>query len=90
MNTTMQPSDPQAHPIIPAQYQALCPPPQLLPGESIDQYHALPAAIFRDTDPQSAIEWLLVIDIAELSWEMRRYRVLRHSCSTPTATKRSR
>ncbi|MBP0116032.1 hypothetical protein, partial [Bradyrhizobium vignae] len=38
----------------------------------------LQAAIFRDINPQSAIEWLLAIDIAELSWEMQRYRVLRH------------
>ena len=54
------------------------PPPQLLPGENIDHYHTLQAAIFRDLAPQSAVEWLLTIDIAELSWEMQRYRVLRH------------
>ncbi|MGL3111419.1 hypothetical protein [Bradyrhizobium sp. BR 1432] len=63
---------------MPSQFEALCPPPQLLPGENIDHYHAVQAAIFRDLDPQSAIEWLLAIDIAELSWEMQRYRVLRH------------
>ncbi|BBC01166.1 MULTISPECIES: hypothetical protein [Bradyrhizobium] len=28
--------------------------------------------------PRSAIEWLLAIDVAELSWETQRYRVLRH------------
>jgi hypothetical protein len=39
---------------------------------------ALQAAVFRDIAPQSAIEWLLAIDIAELSWEMQRYRMLRH------------
>ncbi|WP_244611936.1 hypothetical protein [Bradyrhizobium amphicarpaeae] len=63
---------------MPSEFEALCPSPQLLPGESIDQYHALQAAIFRDLDPRSAIEWLLAIDIAELSWEMQRYRTLRH------------
>lgn len=64
--------------VLPSEFEALCPPPQLLPGESIDHYHAVQAAIFRDIDPQSAIEWLLAIDIAELSWEMQRYRILRH------------
>ncbi|WP_245269350.1 hypothetical protein [Bradyrhizobium japonicum] len=63
---------------VPSEFEALCPPPQLLPGENIDDYHAIQAAIFRDLAPQSTIEWLLAIDIAELSWEMQRYRVLRH------------
>ncbi|WP_247282695.1 MULTISPECIES: hypothetical protein [unclassified Bradyrhizobium] len=63
---------------MPSEFEVLCPPPQLLPGENIDQYHALQAVIFHDLDPQSAIEWLLAIDIAELSWEMQRYRLLRY------------
>jgi hypothetical protein len=28
--------------------------------------------------PRSALEWLLAIDVAELSWEIPRYRLLRH------------
>ncbi len=63
---------------IPIEFQALCPAPQLLPGESIDHYRAVQAAIFQDIAPQSAIEWLLAIDVAELSWEIQRYRILRH------------
>lgn len=63
---------------IPVQFQALCPTPQLLPGESVDHYRALQAVIFQDIGPQSAIEWLLAIDVAELSWEIQRYRILRH------------
>src|SRR4051794_4718578 len=63
---------------ISVEFQALCPAPQLLPGESIDHYRALQTVIFRDIAPQSAIEWLLAIDVAELSWDMQRYRVLRH------------
>ena len=69
---------PQSASVLPPQFEALCPPPQLLPGENVNHYHALQGAIFRDLAPQSAIEWLLPIDIAELSWEMQRYRVLRH------------
>ncbi|MCA1471248.1 hypothetical protein I6F09_25620 [Bradyrhizobium sp. IC3195] len=64
--------------VLPSQFQALCPPPQLLPGENIEHYRAVQGAIFRDIEPQSAVEWLLAIDIAELSWEVQRYRVLQH------------
>ncbi|MFK4533987.1 hypothetical protein ABIA00_002170 [Bradyrhizobium ottawaense] len=52
---------------LPSQFEALCPSPQLLPGENIDHFHALQAEIFRDINPRCAIEWLLAIDIAELS-----------------------
>ncbi|MDH2349935.1 hypothetical protein QCM80_04455 [Bradyrhizobium sp. SSUT112] len=63
---------------LPVEFDMLAPPPQLLPGESLDQYHALRQAIFAELAPRSAIEWLLAIDVAELSWEIQRYRVLRH------------
>ncbi|MGY4626685.1 hypothetical protein [Bradyrhizobium sp. USDA 4486] len=63
---------------MPNEVKALCPPPHLLPGERIGDYHAVQAAIFQDINPQTAIEWLLAADIAELSWEMQRYRLLRH------------
>lgn len=63
---------------VPVEFQALCPAPQLLPGERISHYRALQAVIFHDIAPQSAIEWLLAIDVAELSWEIQRYRILRH------------
>ncbi|WP_247483178.1 hypothetical protein [Bradyrhizobium sp. 15] len=39
---------------------------------------ALQAVIFQDIPPQAGIEWLLAIDVAELSWEIQRYRILRH------------
>lgn len=78
MNGRVSLPQPQSASVLPPQFEALCPPPHLLPGENIDHYHAVQAAIFRDIDPQSAVEWLLAIDIAELSWEMQRYRVLRH------------
>ncbi|QOZ75361.1 hypothetical protein XH83_07855 [Bradyrhizobium sp. CCBAU 53351] len=78
MNGPVSLPQPRFASALPSEFEALCPPPQLLPGENIDHYHAIQAAIFRDLAPQSAIEWLLAIDIAELSWEMQRYRVLRH------------
>lgn len=78
MNGPVNLPQPQSASLLPPQFAALCPTPQLLPGENIDHYQALQAVIFRDLDPRSAIEWLLAIDIAELSWEMQRYRILRH------------
>jgi hypothetical protein len=35
-------------------------------GESLEHYQSLRQAIFADLAPRSAIEWLLVIDVAEL------------------------
>lgn len=78
MNGPFSNAPPLAASAISVEFQALCPAPQLLPGESIDHYRALQAAIFQDIAPQSAIEWLLAIDVAELSWEIQRYRILRH------------
>lgn len=63
---------------LPVEFEALAPPPLLLPGESLEHYQALRQAVFADLAPRSAIEWLLAIDIAELSWEIQRYRLLRH------------
>ncbi|RZN05386.1 hypothetical protein CWO91_30410 [Bradyrhizobium genosp. SA-3] len=63
---------------LPVEFEALAPPPLLLPGEHLDHYQALRQAIFADLAPRSAIEWLLAIDVAELSWEIQRYRLLRH------------
>jgi hypothetical protein len=58
--------------------EALAPPPLLLPGESLENYQTLRQAILSEIAPISAIEWLLAIDIVELSWEIQRYRLLRH------------
>ena len=63
---------------LPVEFEALAPPPLLLPGESLEHYRTLRQAIFADLAPRSAIEWLLAIDVAELSWEIQRYRCLRH------------
>ena len=63
---------------LPTEFESLAPPPLLLPGEKLEQYQMLRQAIFVDIAPRSAIEWLLAIDVVELSWEIQRYRLLRH------------
>ncbi|MGY3502881.1 hypothetical protein [Bradyrhizobium sp. USDA 4471] len=63
---------------LPVELEVLAPPPLLLPGEQLEHYQALRQAIFADLAPRSAVEWLLAVDVAELSWEIQRYRVLRH------------
>jgi hypothetical protein len=57
---------------------ALAPDPALLPAESMERYLFMREAILADIAPQSAIEWLLAIDVIELSWEIERYRLLRY------------
>lgn len=78
MNGLFQATRELAVTALPVEFEALAPPPQLLPGEHLDHYQTLRQAIFADLAPRSAIEWLLAIDIAELSWEIQRYRMLRH------------
>ena len=78
MNGLFQIAQELTAPTLPAEFAALAPPPLLLPGEHLDHYLALRQAIFADLAPRSAIEWLLAIDVAELSWEIQRYRMLRH------------
>lgn len=53
---------------VPKEFDFLVPPPLLLPGECLEQYQALRQTIFADIEPRSSIEWLLAIDVAELSW----------------------
>ena len=50
----------------------------MLPGESFESYQMMRRAILSDIASKSAIEWLLAVDVVELSWEIERYRLLRH------------
>jgi hypothetical protein len=63
---------------MPAEFEVLAPPPLLLPGENLHHYEALRRMIFADIAPRSVLEWLLAIEVAELSWEIQRYRLLRY------------
>jgi hypothetical protein len=63
---------------LPAEFESLSVPPLLLPGESLEKYKLMRQAILADLAPRNVIEWLLAVDLVELSWEIQRYRVLRH------------
>ena len=47
-----------ALPWMPAEFEVLAPPPLLLPGESLEQYHLTRQAILSEIAPRSAIELL--------------------------------
>jgi hypothetical protein len=63
--------------VLPVELATFDTPPLLLPGEELEHYRSFRQAVFTDIAPQSAIEWLLAIDVAEASWEIQRYRSLR-------------
>jgi hypothetical protein len=77
MNATFKPDIAIAY-VLPDNLEELAPPPSLLPGESLERYQFMRRAIFSDIAPASAMEWLIAIDVVELSWEIERYRLLRH------------
>jgi hypothetical protein len=62
----------------PARFDAITNPLTLLPGECLEDYEALRGMIVCEIAPQSGIEWLWTMDLVELSWDIQRYRVLRH------------
>jgi hypothetical protein len=62
---------------VPTGLEAFARPPSLLPGESLVEYQTLRDAIFGEIVPQGGIEWLLTLDLVELSWDIQRFRLLR-------------
>jgi hypothetical protein len=75
---------------LPVELAAFDAPPLLLPGEQLEHYRSLRQAVFTDIAPQSAVEWLLAIDVAEASWEIQRYRLLRQRLLEFTVRRRLR
>jgi hypothetical protein len=78
MNSPFHVSKPRGLVPIPPEFEPLDCKPLLLPGESSEAYEALRSAILSEITPQSPIEWLLALDLIELSWDIERYRILRH------------
>lgn len=51
--------------------------PALIAGESREDYELLRQLLIEDIQPRSNLEWLWLFDLAELSWEILRYRKLK-------------
>lgn len=62
---------------IPNELQMLEEPLCLLPGESRQEFDTIRQMIIEDVSPKTNLEWLWTLDLAELSWEVIRYRRLR-------------
>jgi hypothetical protein len=45
-----------------------------MPGESQRDFESMRQVILHDVRPETKIEWLWVLDLVDLSWEIRRYR----------------
>ncbi|WP_247411942.1 hypothetical protein [Bradyrhizobium sp. 23] len=79
MNGPFSKATPAPASAIPVEFQALCPAPQLLPGESIDQYRALQAVIFREIAPNPRSSGCLPLMLRSCPGKCSDiYRILRH------------
>ena len=59
---------------LPAEIGLLLGKAPLLANEDPNEYAALLNALLREVKPSDAIEWIWVKDIADLTWEILRYR----------------
>jgi hypothetical protein len=57
---------------IPAELQEFFETPPILISESLECYERVRASTIEMVEPQNTFEWLLVKDLVDLSWEIRR------------------
>jgi hypothetical protein len=62
---------------VPAELKFFTEPPCLLPGENRCDFEALRLMMIEEIRPETNIEWLWLMDLVELSWEILRYRCLK-------------
>jgi hypothetical protein len=65
------------HLSIPAELKSFAEDTCLLPGESRREFEAIRCMIIDDVRPKTPIEWLWILDLVEMSWEILRYRCLK-------------
>jgi hypothetical protein len=63
---------------IPVELSAFSEPSFLLPGENRQEFEIIRNMLIDEVRPQTNIEWLWTLDLVELSWEILRYRGLKH------------
>src|SRR5271170_450369 len=62
---------------VPAELKIFEGPSCLLPGESRKEFEIIRRMIIEDIGPKTNLEWLWILDLTELSWEILRYRRLK-------------
>jgi hypothetical protein len=62
---------------IPTQLKAFSEISCLLPGEKQEDFETIRQMMIDDIQPENNLEWLWLLDLAELSWEILRYRQLK-------------
>ena len=62
--------------LIPDDIAELLGPRPLLSGESAERYDAMFARFIVEFEPDGVIEWVLLRDVHDLTWEIQRVRVL--------------
>jgi hypothetical protein len=62
---------------VPAELKSFEEPSCLLPGESRKEFEIIRRMIIEDICPKTNLEWLWILDLTELSWEILRYRRLK-------------
>jgi hypothetical protein len=65
--------------LVPVEIRDLLGEPPLLATEDPNQYDALLTELAREVRPSDFIEWLWVKDIADLTWDIIRYRCIKAS-----------
>src|SRR5450755_54405 len=65
------------HLSIPAELKSFAEDTCLLPGESRREFETIRCMIIDDVRPKTHIEWLWILDLTEMSWEILRYRCLK-------------
>ena len=65
--------------LVPAEIRDMLGKPPLLATEDPNQYDALLTELVREVRPSDFIEWLWVKDIADLTWDIFRYRRIKAS-----------
>jgi hypothetical protein len=61
---------------VPEDIAELLGPRPLLSGESVERYDAMFARFTVEFEPDGIIEWILLRDVHDLTWEIQRVRVL--------------
>jgi hypothetical protein len=62
------------NPVVPEEVRALLGPGWIIEGEDPELYEALLARVGAAVEPRDIIDWLLVMDVVALTWEIHRSR----------------